>query len=410
MTSSVRSLCIGLTLGVAATVVVFQWVLPRHDEHPLPRVPSPSAGPEPHAGHAALVPPATGVTKAATTAPALTANQMMVSPERLQSIGVTFAPAERRPLERTIRTVGRVELDERRLAHVHIKVEGWIDTVLANATGERVTKDHVLFTIYSPDLVATQQEYLLAVKSQRILGGSAFPEVAAGAGSLLEVTRQRLRLWDVPEHQIRDLERTGKVLTTLHVHSPISGTVVNKVALAGMRVGPGDDLYTIADLSHIWILADIYEYELPLIKVGQSALVTLSYDPSTVLQGKASFISPMLDPQTRTAKVRFELPNPGERLKPGMYANVELKIPLGIRLVVPRDAILESGERQVLFLHHGGGRLEWRSVKLGSRSGDWVEVIEGLTEGEHVVTSANFLLDSESRLKAAVGGMRGMQH
>lgn len=259
-------------------------------------------------------------------------------------------------------------------------------------------------------MVATQQEYLLALKGQRLLGGSQFPEVAAGARSLLEVTRQRLQLWDVPEHQIRDLERTGKVLTTLHVHSPITGTVMSKVALAGMRVGPGDDLYTIADLSHIWILADIYEYELPVIKVGQTALVTLSYDPGTVLQGKASFISPMLDPQTRTAKVRFELPNPGERLKPGMYANVELKIPLGVRLVVPRDAILESGERQVLFLHHGGGRLEWRSVKLGSRAGEWVEVIEGLSEGEHVVTSANFLLDSESRLKAAVGGMQGMQH
>jgi membrane fusion protein, copper/silver efflux system len=406
MTTSVRSLLVGLTLGVAVTLGMFQLLTLRHGEHLPPSAPPTSQIPE-HAGHAV---PAAGTKEVASTAIALTANQMIVSPERLQSIGVKFALAERRPVERTIRTVGRVELDERRLAHVHIKVEGWIDTLLVNATGERVTKDQVLFTIYSPDLVATQQEYLLAAKGQRMLGGSEFPEVAEGARSLLAVTRQRLQLWDVPEHQIRDLERTGKVLTTLHVHSPITGTVMNKVALAGMRVGPGDDLYTIADLSHIWILADIYEYEVPLITVGQTALVTLSYDPGTVLRGKASFISPMLDPQTRTAKVRFELPNPGERLKPGMYANVELKIPLGIRLVVPRDAILESGERQVLFLHHGGGRLEWRNVTLGNRSGEWVEVIEGLREGEHVVTSANFLLDSESRLKAAVGGMQGMQH
>jgi Cu(I)/Ag(I) efflux system membrane fusion protein len=264
--------------------------------------------------------------------------------------------------------------------------------------------------LYSPELVATQQEYLLAVKGRKLLDGSEFPEVAEGAQSLLEVTRQRLRLWDITEDHIQDLELTGKVLKTLPIHSPITGTVINKMALAGMRVSPGDELYTIADLSHIWITADIYEYELPLIKVGQTATVSLSYDPGTVLQGRVAFIYPTLDPQTRTAKVRFELDNPGEQLKPEMYANVELQIPLGTRLVVPREAILESGERQVIFLHHGGGTLEWRTVKLGARAGDWVEVLEGLKEGEHVVTSANFLIDSESRLKAAVGGMQGMKH
>jgi Cu(I)/Ag(I) efflux system membrane fusion protein len=185
---------------------------------------------------------------------------------------------------------------------------------------------------------------------------------------------------------------------------------MKKVALAGMYVKPGDELYTIADLSQIWITADIYEYELPFVKVGQTATVSLSYDPRTVLKGRIVFIYPTLDPQTRTAKVRFELANPGELLKPGMYANVELKIPLGTRLVVPPDAILDSGERQVMFIHHGGGRLEWRTVKLGVRTGDWVEVLEGLKEEDHIVTSANFLIDSESQLKAAVGGMKGMQH
>jgi Cu(I)/Ag(I) efflux system membrane fusion protein len=335
---------------------------------------------------------------------------MTISPTRLQSIGVRFGVAERRPLERTIRTVGRVEIDERRLAHVNIKIEGWIDELYVNYTGEQVARGQLLFTVYSPELVATQREYLLALRSQRTLGRSEFPEVAAGAQSLLEVTRQRLQLWDIPEHQIRDLERTGTVLRTLHIHSPITGTVINKVALAGMRVNPGDELYTIADLSRVWILADIYEYELPLMKIGQHATVSLSYDPGTVFEGRVAFIYPTVDPQTRTAKVRFEIGNPGELLKPGMYATVELRIPLGTRLVIPREAVLDSGERQVVFISHRGGVLEWRTVQLGLWVGDWVEVLEGVQAGEQIVTSANFLIDSESRLKAAVGGMHGARH
>jgi Cu(I)/Ag(I) efflux system membrane fusion protein len=291
---------------------------------------------------------------------------------------------------------------------VNIKLEGWIDKLLVSATGDRVKKGQVLFTLYSPELVATQEEYLLALKGKKALGGSEFPEVAEGATSLLEVTRRRLRLWDITEDHIQDLERTGMVLKTLPIHSPITGTVIKKVALAGIHVNPGDELYTIADLSQIWIMADIYEYELPFIILGQTATVTLSYDPRTVLTARVGFIYPTLDPQTRTAKVRFEMENPGEKLKPDMYANVELKIPLGTRLVIPRDAVLESGERQVIFIHHGGGKLEWRNVKLGAKAGDWVEVLEGLKEGDHIVTSANFLIDSESQLKAAVSGMAGM--
>jgi Cu(I)/Ag(I) efflux system membrane fusion protein len=359
----------------------------------------PTAG-QGHAGHAPAS-PAPDDKKA---------NVMAVSPERLQSIGVKFELAKRRPLDKVIRTVGLVEMDERWLAHVNIKLEGWIDELLVSSTGERVKKGQILFTLYSPELVATQTEYLLALRSRRTLGESPFPEVAEGAKSLLESARRRLKLWDITEDHIEDLERTGEVLRTLPIHAPTSGTVIKKTALAGMHVNPGDELYTIADLSHIWINADIYEYEIPFIKVGQTASVTLSYDPGAVLQGRIAFIYPTLDPQTRTAKVRFELGNPGERLKPGMYTNVELHVPLGTRLVVPTDAILDTGERQLIFLHLGGGQLEWRTVKLGIRAGDWVEVREGLKEDEHVVTSANFLLDSESQLKAAVGGMKGMQH
>jgi membrane fusion protein, copper/silver efflux system len=337
-------------------------------------------------------------------------NVIALSPERLQAIGVKFELAKRRAVERSIRTVGQVEIDERRLVHVNIKLEGWIDQLFVNSTGERVKKGKMLLTLYSPDLVATQTEYLLAYKSQQTLGQSAFPEVVQRAKALLDVTRRRLKLWDITQDHLDDLERTGEVQRTLPIHAPLSGTVIKKVALAGMYVKPGDELYTIADLSQIWITAEVYESELPFVKVGQTGMVSLSYDPGTVLQGRIVFIYPILDPQTRTGKVRFELANPGEHLKPGMYANVELKSALGTRLFVPTEAILDSGERQVMFIHLGEGRLEWRTVKLGVRAGEWVEVLEGVKEGDHIVTSANFLIDSESQLKAAVGGMKGMQH
>ncbi|WP_347257895.1 efflux RND transporter periplasmic adaptor subunit, partial [Methylocaldum sp.] len=322
---------------------------------------------------------------------------MTISPERLQEIGVRFEIAEQRPLTRTIRTVGRVEIDERKLANVNIKIEGWIDRLYVSATGDRVKQGQILFTLYSPDLVATQQEYLLALQSVRDLGTSEFPEVAQGARSLLEVTRRRLLLWDITEDHIEDLERTGAVLKTLPIHAPISGTVIERKAVAGMYVKPGEPLYTIADLTSIWILGDIYEYELPLIKVGQTADVTLSYDPKTHFEARVDFIYPTLDPQTRTAKVRFTLANPEERLKPDMYANVELNVPLGLRLAVPKDAVLETGERKIIFIHHGGGKLEWRNVTTGVRGAEWVEITEGIEPGDHVVTSANFLIDSESQ-------------
>ncbi|MBX3301503.1 MAG: efflux RND transporter periplasmic adaptor subunit [Nitrospira sp.] len=335
-------------------------------------------------------------------------NRITIAPERLQTIGVKFQEAARRPLDKVIRTVGHVEIDERLVGRVNLKFEGWIEDLRVSAIGDRVEKDQVLFTIYSPDLVATQEEYLLALQSYRELGKIEFPEVSRGAKDLLEATRRRLQLWDIKENHVQDLERTGTVLRTLPIHSPVPGTVIRMEARAGTFVTPGTELYFIADLSRIWILADIYEYELPFIKKGQGATVTLSYDPNAKLHGHVIFIYPTLDPKTRTAKVRFELDNPGEKLKPGMYANVELKVPLGTRLVVPRDAIIESGERQLLFTHHGGGQLEWRNVMLGARAGDWVEVTEGIKEGDHVVTGANFLIDSESQLKASVGSMTGM--
>lgn len=335
-----------------------------------------------------------------------------IPPERLQTIGVKYEQVARRPLEKVIRTVGRVAIDERSLAKVTIKFHGWIEELFVSALGDHVKKGQRLFTIYSPDLVASQEEYLLAVQGRKQMGESEFPEVARGSQDLLEATKRRLQLWDITDDHIRELEKTGKVLKTLPIHSPITGTVIKKEALAGAHVDPGEELYMIADLSHLWILADIYEYELSFVKKEQKAAVTLSYDPSTVLTGHVGFIYPTLDPTTRTAKVRFELDNPDEKLKPDMYANVELRVGLGTKLAIPQEAIIESGQKQVVFLHLGGGRLEPRLIKTGVKTGEWSEVLAGLKEGEHVVTSANFLIDSESRLKSVVesmGGMPGMK-
>ncbi|MDP2324155.1 MAG: efflux RND transporter periplasmic adaptor subunit [Gammaproteobacteria bacterium] len=334
--------------------------------------------------------------------------ELDVAPERLQSIGVKFERAVRRSLDREVRTVGRVVIDERRLARVNVKIEGWIDQLYVNTTGQSVTKGQSLFTLYSPEIVATQEEFLLALRSAQTLGGSNFPEVAEGAKSLLESSRRRLQLWDIADSHIRELERSGKILRTLPIYAPLGGTVIEKMAVAGMRVMPGEDLYVIADLSHVWILADIYEYELPFIQLGQTAQITLSYDAASLMDGDLTFVYPTLDPATRTARVRFELDNPGGKLKPDMYVNVALTVPLGERLVVPKDAVLETGQRQIMFVRRGGGKLAWREVKIGARAGDWVEIVDGLSEGEEIVTSANFLIDSESQVKGAMAGMAGM--
>jgi len=334
-----------------------------------------------------------------------------VSPERLHTIGVTFETVQRRPLEKVVRTIGRVEIDERRLERVDVKFAGWIDTLYVSAIGDHVKKGQMLFTIYSPDLVATQEEYLLALQSIRELGGSEFPEVSRGAHDLLQATRRRFQLWDITDDHIRDLEQTGTVLKALPIHSPITGTVIRMEARKGTYVSPGTELYLIADLSHIWILADIYEYELPFIKVGQGATVTLSYDPGTKLHGHVGFIYPTLDPKTRTAKVRFELENHQDKLKPDMYANVELHEKLGTQLAIPDGAVIDTGTRKLVFVDRGQGSLEPREVQLAGQVEHAYVVQSGLHPGERVVTSAAFLIDSESQLRSALGmmSMPGME-
>lgn len=340
--------------------------------------------------------------------PEMPPDAVLLSPIRQQLAGVRTGVVEVRDLETTVRTVGIVDYDERKVARIHTKIEGWIEEIFVDFTGKFVKKGDPLFSVYSPELVATQEEYLLALKAKRYLEGSPVQEVSQSGHSLLDAAKRRLLLWDITEEQIQELEEKGKPKKSLTLYSPIDGIVVKKEAYKGIFVKPEMELYTIADLSTIWVYADIYEYELPLIKVGQEATVSLSYYPGQVFRGKVVYIYPYLKDKTRTIRVRFEFPNtPDWKLKPEMFSNVEVRIKLGKKLAVPEEAVLDSGTRQIVFVAKGDGMFEPREVKLGTKVEGYYEVLSGLSKGEKVVTSANFLIDSESRLKAAMGAMPG---
>lgn len=331
----------------------------------------------------------------------------MITPEKQQLIGVKTGVVERKILEKTIRAVARIEYDETRLSYVNTKIEGWIEKLYVDYTGKPVKKGEPLLSIYSPDLVSTQEEYLLALETREKVKESRYEDVKMGAQSLVETTRKRLEYWDIPEEEIEKLEETQSVSKTLTLYSPIEGFVVEKDVLLGKKVMPGENLYKIADVSKIWVLADIYEYELPFISLGQEAKISLSYLPGEEFTGTVAYIYPYVEEMTRTVKVRLEFDNLTFKLKPDMYANVEIKSSLGEKVAVPEEAILDSGERQIAFVDRGEGHFEPREVKLGAKAKGFYEVLSGLKEGERVVTSANFLIDSESKMKAALGGMGG---
>ena len=330
---------------------------------------------------------------------------IQISPAKQQLIGVKIGAVEMKPLEKVIRTVGRVDYDEKRIVTVSPKIGGWIEDLYIDFTGRFVRQGEPLLTIYSPELVSTQEEYLIALKAKRDLKRSPFPEVAGSGDSLAESAKRRLKLWDITDEQIKTLEESGQSKKTLTLYSPFSGFVLEKNAYKGMNVMPGMALFKLADLSVVWLIADIYEYELPFVRVGQQASIQLSYLPGETFTGKAIYIYPALDPNTRTAKVRFEFPNPHERLKPEMYANVEIKIRLGQKLTVPEGAVIDTGIRQMVIIDKGSGYFEPREVKVGAKVEDYYEVTKGLKAGERVVTSANFLIDSESKLKEAMAGV-----
>jgi membrane fusion protein, copper/silver efflux system len=334
--------------------------------------------------------------------------------ERQKMIGIRTVEAKPAALRKTIRTVGRVELDERKLTTVNIKVEGWVQKLYADYTGKYVKKGDPLADIYSPELLSTQLEYLNLLRWKKEQGhrfqrniefewgdryGTTGKMLTFDIDALLLVAKQKLALWEVSEEDVKDIEDTNEPMKTLTVRAPVSGYVFQKPALKGTRVSPGEKLFDIVDLSTVWVIADIYEYEIPYVKVGQQSRITLSYYPEKDFLSKVDFIYPSLSGQTRTAKARFVVPNPGMLLKPQMFASVEIGIDFGEKLAVPTTAVLDTGTRQVVYVDVGDGSFAPRKVKLGIRSDDMVEITSGVKPGEKVASSAVFLIDSEAKLK-----------
>jgi RND family efflux transporter MFP subunit len=339
--------------------------------------------------------------------PAAGGSEIRISTDRVQKLGVRVEPAARRELSRTVRAVGRVEPDERRIYAVSPKFEGYVEKLHVNATGQPVSRGQSLFEVYSPELVSAQREYQIAARGQEALK-DAPEETRAAMRQLAASSLARLRNWDVPDDQIDALARGGEVRRTVTFRSPVSGVVTERKALQGMRFMPGELLYQVTDLSAVWVLADVFEQDLGLVKQGAIAKVSINAYPDRILNGRVTYIYPTLANETRAVPVRVELGNPGGLLKPGMYASVELSSAARRAAVsIPNSAVIDSGVRRIVLVQTGDGRFAPREVKLGMRTDEHVEVLEGVNEGEAVVTAANFLIDAESNLKAAIGGLAG---
>jgi Cu(I)/Ag(I) efflux system membrane fusion protein len=327
-----------------------------------------------------------------------------ISTEKIQKLGVRTEIVALRELTRTVRAVATVQADERRLYTVAPKFEGWIQRLYVNTTGQAVKKGEALMDVYSPELITAQHEYLIARKGMQSVEGSG-PEVRAGMRRLSENALQRLRNWDISDSDLQTLQEEGRIKRFITLRSPASGAVIEKTAIQGMRFTPGEVLYRIADLSNVWMLADVFEQDLGMVQRGQGAAIRLDAYPDQVFNGKVTFIYPTVMPETRTAKVRIELPNARGLLKPAMYGRVEFASTHSKNkvLTVPDSAVLDSGIRRLVLVDLGQGRFEPRTVKLGTHADGYAEVLEGLEAGETVVVSANFLIDAESNLKAALG-------
>jgi RND family efflux transporter MFP subunit len=326
---------------------------------------------------------------------------VQITPEKQQLIGVEYGTAEYETTAEAIRAAARVTLDETRIAKVQAKLEGWIDQVFVDFTGKLIKKGDPLLAIYSPEALATQQEFLLAVKAQHQMHDNPVHEMLGSTDNLVAAARKRLELWDISDSQIDQIGRTGETLKNLTLYAPISGFVMERNAFPKQRVNADTVLYTVADLSKVWVVADIYEYEAANVRLGQEATLQLDYLPGHVFRGSVSYILPQVDPATRTLKARIQFDNPDFALKPDMYGQVELRTGGARRLVVPPSAVLNSGERQVVFVDRGNGFFEPRNVQIGEQTDGKVEIRSGLKPGERIVTSGNFLIDSESRLRAA---------
>lgn len=323
-----------------------------------------------------------------------------------QSIGVRTAPVEMRTLSRAVRAAGGVAYDETRVANIQSKTTGWIERLYVNSTGQGVKQGDYLLEIYSPDLVATEEEFLLAARNRDATKNSPVKEVVERGGEMYEAAKKRLEYLDVPEHQIHDMEMNKKIFKTLHIHSPFDGVVVQKMVTKGMQVSPGMTLYTVADLSKVWVVAEVYEYELQGVQKGAQVKMTLEAYPGKTFTGTVTYIYPFLEKETRTVKVRIEFDNPRGELKPDMYARVEISSGAERKgLAVPKEAVIRGGKRDVVIAAPGGGSYAPREVTLGLETEGYYEILAGLKEGENVVTSAQFLIDSESSLKESMQKM-----
>jgi Cu(I)/Ag(I) efflux system membrane fusion protein len=341
---------------------------------------------------------------------AATTNQIRISTDKVQKLGVRTEAASRRSLERIVRAVGRIEPDERRQYAIAPKFEGYVERLLVNVTGQWVGKGQPLFEVYSPELVSAQREYAIAVQGVELLNKSG-SETRSGMQQLADASLTRLKNWDISDEQIRDLASSGNTRRTLTFRSPVSGIVTEKKAVQGMRFMPGDALYQVADLSTVWVIADVFEQDIGLVKSGTRAKVMINAYPDKKFEGTITYVYPTLNTQTRTVPVRVELANPGLLLKPSMFAKVELAVSgMAAVVTVPVSAVIDSGTRQIVLIQQGEGRFEPREVKLGARSDTYLEVIEGVKDGERVVVAANFLIDAESNLRAAVGGFGHADH
>ena len=328
---------------------------------------------------------------------------VQISPQRLQQIGVTTAVAQLKNLNDKLEVPGNVDMDEQSLSYVQTRFAGWIQNVYANANYQYVKKGQHLFTIYSPDLVSTEEEYLLAKQNQKTLAHDLHGMAAHEGGWLLDAAEERLRQFGVPAPEIASLEQSGKVRREIEVESPASGFIIERNALPNAYVQPDSKLYTIADLSTVWVYANVFQDAVGRLRPGDPAQVTVDAYPGRAFNGRVDQILPQVDPATRTVRVRLIFRNPGVVLKPGMYVNVDINVPLGKQLVIPASAVLQSGSRSIAFIDHGDGNLEPREIETGPQVADSIVVLKGLKPGDHVVSSANFLVDSEAQLQAALG-------
>jgi len=327
-----------------------------------------------------------------------------IDPRRQQLIGVKSVAVVRQTVDQHVRATGAVRYDETKRADVNVKIEGWIRELYVDYTGQPIQRGQPLFTLYSPDLLNTQNEYLLALKTRDQLQQSTIADARERADALVASARQRLLAWDLPADDLQKLDETRRVVDAVVFRAPVSGFVVEKMAVKGLHVMPGQSLYKVSDISVVWVEADVYESELAAVKVGDAATVTVDAYPGELFTGRVIYIYPYLDDKTRTNKVRVQLTNRGGRLKPGMYAHVDLKSRGRSGLVVPTNAVLDSGTEQVVFIAQGDGRFQPQKVRIGRRLGDSTEILDGLKAGDQVATGATFFLDSESQLRASLQG------